>query len=451
MTTPRRKQKLVHLGAEILADALLSLAVHSEEANDLIEQLTAPSTENVQRFKKKLSGLKNREHFYRRGETAKFARELKRLLQEIKSDAADPLTGVELLAAFYEADDTIFRMCDDSNGYVGDVFRHDARELFVDHASRCDDKGKVADIILKVNKEDGYGIRDTLIGCSGLFLPEEVIRRMIMELQKRAEKDNTQHGIFHNLLLVESLARQIKDAPLFERTCLTRCEDPSVAAHKDIAQAYLESGDVETAHSWLKRIPEGETFLAEERDELLKEIYLLKGDSRELTKLLSQRFRNYRSVNTLQALLDVIGPDQRDEVIADAVEQILSSDELQEHEAGFLIAVGKIDEAETYLLNRADQLNGDNYYVLLSLAEDMESRNRHLVTSLIFRSLLLSILRRGYIRSYPHGVRYLRKLDRLAAGISDWGKLMSHEAFKERIMKEHGRKRSFWSKYRAKK
>ena len=55
----------------------------------------------------------------------------------------DPLTGIELVAAFYEADSTVFEMCDDSNGNIGDVFRYDAKELFVDYAIRCNDEKKL--------------------------------------------------------------------------------------------------------------------------------------------------------------------------------------------------------------------------------------------------------------------------------------------------------------------
>jgi hypothetical protein len=88
---------------------------------------------------------------------------------------------------------------------------------------------------------------------------------------------------------------------------------------------------------------------------------------------------------------------------------------------------------------------------MLSLAEAMELENRHLVASLIYRSLLISILERGYTKAYPHGIRYLKKLDKLAATISDWKNFNDHEAFKEQIIQAHGRKRSFWSKYEVKK
>lgn len=85
----------------------------------------------------------------------------------------------------------------------------------------------------------------------------------------------------------------------------------------------------------------------------------------------------------------------------------------------------------------------------MSLANEMEAENRYLVTSLIFRGLLVSILKRGYTKAYPYGIIYLRKLDKLAVRVSNWKECGHHEAFKNQIFEEHGRKRSFWSKYEA--
>jgi hypothetical protein len=143
----------------------------------------------------------------------------------------------------------------------------------------------------------------------------------------------------------------------------------------------------------------------------------------------------------------VIGHDKRDEVVADEVAQILESSVLRESDAEFLISIGKIDEAEEYLLKRADQLDGNHYGSLLFLAKAMESENRYLAASLIYRSLLISILERGYTKAYPHGIRYLKKLDKLATSVTDWINFNHQEAFKAQIIQVHGRKRSFWSKY----
>jgi hypothetical protein len=109
-----RKQKLIELGPETLAETLLDLSIHSDEADDLIDRLIAAPKENVQRFKKKLTDLKRSRRFIDWRGAAGFARKLEMLLQDVKAGVDDPLTGIELVAAFYEADNTIFDMCDDS-------------------------------------------------------------------------------------------------------------------------------------------------------------------------------------------------------------------------------------------------------------------------------------------------------------------------------------------------
>jgi len=446
-----RKKNLVGLGSAALADALLALAVHSEAADDLIERLLATPRQNVQRFKRKLSGLRRSQRFIDWRGSSEFARELEMLLQDLKSGGSDPLTGVELVAAFYEADTAIFEMCDDSNGNIGDVFRYNASELFVEYASRCDDKEKISDTILELNRKDNYGIRDTLIDCADKCLPEPVIRSMITTLQKRAAAEDEGYKKRHHLMLIESLARQIKDAELFEKTRIASWEKLSAAALVDIARVYLESGDVETAHAWLNKIPKGETFQEYERKELLLEIYQKQGNTEKLTELLYQKFKSCHSTNTLQALLDVIGHDKRDKVIADEVATILEGTAMRESDAEFLISIGKMDEAEHYLLKHADRLDGTHYGSLLGLAKAMEKENRHLTASLLYRSLLVSILERGYAKAYPHGIRYLKKLDKLAVKISAWKHFKHHAAFKEQLIAAQGRKRSFWSKYEVKK
>jgi hypothetical protein len=299
-----------------------------------------------------------------------------------------------------------------------------------------------------VNLRDDYGIRDTLIHCAAECLPEDVVREMITTLQKRVDKAINEYGKRHHLLLIESLARQIKDAELFEKTRTACWGTLSNAAFIDIARVYLASGDVERAHSWIQKVPDGNTFQSHERDALLEELYQRQGDSEKLTELLFQKFRSYRCEDALQSLLDVIGHHKRDEVIADELALISESGRFEESDAAFLLALGRVEDAEEYLLKRADQLDGNDYGSLLFLAEVMEAEERHLVASLIYRSMLSSILERGYIKAYPHGVRYLKKLDKLAKRICDWKPFETHGAFQEKIHQNHARKHSFWSKYR---
>ena len=442
-----RKQKLINLGAEALAEALLEYSILSNETNDLVERLIATPQGHIRRFKKKLSSLKHSGLYIDWRGSAAFSRELEMILQDVKSGVDDPVTGIELVAEFYEADEIFFEMCDDSSGDIGAVFKYNAKALFVEYASRCNDNEKIADVILKVNRKDNYGIRDTLIDCAGECLPEPNIREMIATLQKWVDKEKNESKKRHQFWSIGSLARQIKDAKLFEKTCVARLGKLPIAVLVDIARVYLESGAIETAHQWLKKIPDDETFLASERNELALEIHQKQGNTKKLTKLLYEKFRSNHSTESLQELLDVIGQDKQDEVIRNEVAWIEKSTTLRESDARFLIALGKIDEAEVYLLKRADQLDGQFYDSLLSLAETMELKNRHLLASLIYRSLLVSILERGYTKAYHHGARYLKQLDKLAASISDWSSFDHHNLFKTQIFLTHGRKRSFWANY----
>jgi len=113
----------------------------------------------------------------------------------------------------------------------------------------------------------------------------------------------------------------------------------------------------------------------------------------------------------------------------------------------FMIEVGSLRAAETYLLNRIDQVDGRFYEGYLPLAEDMAAFGYPLAASAVYRKLLDSILERARSTIYPHGVRYLRILDKLATTISKWQNLESHEDYFRQLHDLHGRKTSFWSRY----
>ena len=444
-----RKDRLINLGSEKLTDALLELAIHCDTADTLIQRLIASPLENIKRFKNKLSGLKRSKRFIDWRESGKLARDLEMLLQDLKAGVADPVKGVELVAAFYETDESVFGRCDDSSGHVGDVFRFDAKTLFVDYASKCEDKAKVASILLKLNQQDSYGVRDVLIDCASDCLPEPMIRDVIAALQDLADKETEEYGKRHYLRLIESLARQIKDARLFEKKRIAAWGGLSTAACVDVAHVYLESDDTQTAQAWLDKIPMDETFQAHERDQLQIDVYRKQGNTPKLAESLHKKFRLHHSTDALGALLNVIGEDKREKVIADEVALILESSGLRAPDAAFLVAVGRIDEAEEYLLDRAELLDGDNYPRLLSLADSMVSNKRHLAASLIYRCLLMSILQRGSSKAYSHAVRYLKKLDKIASEVDDWTTFADHEAFQQQLHEAHGRKRSFWSRYQV--
>ncbi len=443
----RKKQRLVDLGAEALAEALLALAQRDELANDLLERLVATPSENVQRFKAKLADLKQSQRFVSWRESAGFARELETLLEDLKAGVADPKEGTELLAAFYEADRLVLNNCDDSTGHVGHVYRILAPEIFADYASRCEDKDYLLDLVLKLNRDDGFGVRGALFECAARYLPESHVRSLISRFQGMADGEGNEYSKHYCLSLIESIARQIKDAPLFEKTRTSSRGAPTADACVDIARVYLESGDAGAALSWLGRIPEKDSAHGYDRDRLLLDIHGRLGNKREQAETAWRLFRGHRCAESLQDLLAVMGEDQRDSVIAAETAAILKEETLDLSDAAFLVHLGRIDEAESYLLDRTPQLDGDSYGSLLPLAEAMEANGRAFSATAVYRALLDSILRRAQSKAYPHGARYLHKLDALAPAISDWRNMGTHDAYIEGLRQKHGRKYSFWAQY----
>jgi hypothetical protein len=442
-----RRQRLIALGKEALADALLELAERDEAADDLVKRMTATPGENLRRFKAKLAALKRSRRFVRWGESGALTAKLRILLQDLQAGVKDPVIGTEMIAAFYETDKGVLGHCDDSSGLVGDVFRHDAKTLFVGFAQDCVDKERLARLVVKVNRNDDYGVRDTLVDCAASYLPEPAIRNMIASFQVMADKEPDVYRKRHWLGLVESLARQLGDAALFEKTRIASWGTPSTAACLDIAQVYFESGDAPTALSWLEQVPADETFQADKRDRLLFDVLGSLGEIKKQTAVAWRIFRRHRGKGALEDLLTVIGNDRREAVIHGEVAAILDEKNLSLSNVIFLVDLNRMDEAETYLIERGGQLNGDFYESLRPLAETMETRGRHLAATVVYRALLDSILRRGQTKTYPHGVRYLRKLDRLSTFLSDWRGVLDHDTYVQELHRNHGRKSSFWSRY----
>jgi len=125
----------------------------SEQVSAGIIQMSTdkPKDLNAKSFKSRLSNLKRRRHFVSRSES--YAHELISILEDLKASITEPRAGVEAVAAFYEIDVHILDHCDDSDGTIGDVFKHDAADLFVLYASGCDDKEWLVDLVIKLNKK----------------------------------------------------------------------------------------------------------------------------------------------------------------------------------------------------------------------------------------------------------------------------------------------------------
>jgi hypothetical protein len=394
MDRSEMRKRLIQVGAERMAGVLLNLAERIDEASDVVERLLATPEENVKRFKRRLAGLKRGRKFVDWREVPNFVRKLEGILADLREGVATPETGVELVAAFYECDRSVFERCDDSSGMIGDIFRYDARVLFVRYAAACVEKDWLNGRLLELYENDGYGVRHSLLEVASKFLPERTVYKLISQMWERAEAETA--GSFaadHWRIGVRTLARQMKDAEIYEKAWLASSPDPSAGVCLDIAEVYVEAGDPKVALHWMERVPESNKFQAVKQDSLLLTIYEQLGDREGMTEVAWRIFLNH--------------------------------------------------------LSRAAELDGNLYPQILSLAKPLEETGCLLGAAALYRALLESILQRAVSRYYNHGVRYLKKLDALDPRIDDWRDFTPHESYKEKLAEEHARKRSFWARYTA--
>jgi len=407
-------------------------------------------TQTVRDFKKTVTAAKNSRKMFWRSQAPDLAEMLNQALEQLKQSVRDPQTGVDALIDFYKRDADIFERCDDSYGNVGDVFRMTAADLFVDYASKCPDKDKVAAQILELQEDDGYGVRDALIDKASKFLNKDDVKQLIEKINQRVPTHEEMPHQRKWLYMIESLARQIKDGALFEETRRRNWEGLNGRAYIEIAKVYFSAGDALTAYDRLQKAAECGAQNEHEYSELFRDVSQALGKVEDVTKISWEIFRRTRCKETLNELLMQIGEDKRAEVVYKEVDLIMASKEFNITDAQFLIDVGEGQCAQDYVIARRDQLDGEQYYHLPPLAEHFEAKGSFLAAVIIYRTLLEANLAKALSKYYSHGVRYLRRLDALSGRVSDWHIIESHDMYVQRIKQKHGRKSSFWAKYESK-
>jgi len=442
------REQLTSLGASRLADALIYISSHTKGGTEYMEALLLTPEEAERRFKSRLTGLKRRRKYIDWRGVLDFALELKLIVAILREGVPDPKKGLELVAEFFSLDGRIIELCDDSSGEIGEVFRFDACNLFISYASRCADKSFVSDLLVRLYEHDEYGVRTELVAKASQFLPEKEMRALVADFWERAKgepPDSYEASTWW--IAVELLSRQLGDARLFEKAKLTANPELSSPTCMEIAEVYLENDDPEMALFWMERIPPEDRFRADAQDYLLFLIYEKLENRKKMAETAWRMFLSERNRSTFDMLLRALGESERERVIEEQVKPILESTTLSYEDAAFLVDMGRLDDAAEYLFRNREKLDGDRYSSLLPLAKALEQGGRSLTAIIVYRALLESILARAQSRYYHHGVRYLKKLDALSPSVKDWRGLPPHEEYKEGLLVDHGRKRSFWSKY----
>lgn len=426
-----------------------------------LEMLTATDSELLKKVRAQISGLKRTKRFHDWKSIGRLREKVQQTVQSIGQLKIDPKKGFELVVSFYETDNAVYGNCDDSSVFIADLYKRDARNLLIKFGSQCDKKSWMAEKIFELNEENQYGVRDDVLSASCEFLPETHVRRLIERYCELAseldEKDDSKKADAWNSAsrkywgAASELAAGIKDGPLHETTYRSfwKRESLNAAAWNDIAQVYLDAGDPETALQRLENIDESNGGYQElETEQLRIAAYKAIGSEASIQNvegILRKRLFASPSSKTLSELNQFLDPSQFNALVNDLVSGFSKSQKL---DLAFLeLSLRDIDASisETYLLERSDQIDGDNYYTLAPIAKLFSEKKCPVAATLIYRALADSILKRAISKNYKIAVGYIKRMGKLANDINDWKGHKDHNAYLESLHANHARKTAFWS------
>lgn len=445
MCADEARDRLIGRGAAALADALLLLAQDNEDARGVVERLQALPAENLQRAEAALAQL---QRFARRGrgdEPAPLSAVMQTMLADLRAGDPPARLGCEMVAALLRVADAIVELCGDHDDDINMVCTLDAPAFFAECARTCPDKAWLADLVFDLFRDDRYVVRTRLIDRAHEYLSGAELGALAdrcMAFLAEADRDYERH---RRAKAVESLAIQLGDGALFETARLQVTAAPLAESCLDIAQAHLECGDTEAAAAWLAKIATDGSWTSWRKDKLLLRVCERIGDVQQCAEISWRLFRRDRNPKSLSTLLRFVGEDRRAEIIDEEARLILADPSLSIAAAEFLVEIGRRDEAERYVLEREQQLDGDSYTQLRPLAEALDDAAKPLSASVIYRKLLESVLSRSQSRAYGHGADYLAKLGRLSALVDDWGSRPHHGTWRSNLRAAHTRKRAFWA------
>jgi hypothetical protein len=436
-----RRERLIELGPEKLAYSLLEAAISNPRINELVDRLSSDKRDNLKKYYEGLERLQRQERYYEWRDREIFIARLNDLLKLLEDGASSPEEGIKGIFALYETDGDICESCHD-DGEIGMFFEYDVCDLLIRFSSDCDDHDWIADEAMRLFRYDNYGCRDCLIERASEYLQEAQLRQMIKELEKPSA-DNK--GYWKSC--IKKLAAQLKDQELLEslwrESASGELPEEGVA---ELAELCFENNETGKALAWLEKLPEDSSY-DYLKDELLEKIHRKNGDKEKLSIILFAKFKERRSFDILQELLEVIGEDQREEIIKKEAETIFNIPRFDADDLAFLLDCDMINKAAEYVFKHAKTITGEDYYPLCKTAEKLSKSEQPLAAAILYRALLDSILDQAYSRAYKHAVKYLTQLDALTRQIDNWNGFKTHEDYLAELQEKHKRKHGFWGRY----
>ncbi|RUP25185.1 MAG: hypothetical protein EKK45_21095 [Curvibacter sp.] len=415
----------------------------------MAQRPSASSTE----FKKTLQSWKRSTRYHGYGEATAYGEMLETWLTEVSVEvqSVDPATALALYEQFIELDSHWFEHADDSGGAIGMAMQA-ACGHWLRAAAECRlTPDQAATKLMALFQADHYGGREDLLRKAHLLLPESGLRALVTRFESQMDQvaPALKSGgpkateVFKVSAALTLLSEALHDPDIKVRAVLSYSPEPNALQMESFVQAYLDAGKPREAMTWLQK---NWGHMEGARQSLMAAALEDQGLWDQSQPIRKQLFESCPSVAALQAWLRSTPEADQPSVLSLAKDVAQSA---QDVAAGvsILLELKDVPAAETLVIQRFAELDGQNYGMLLNLADAFEAHGRHAPETLIYRALLVAILERGYAKAYGHGAQYLLRLRALAPWITQWDPLQeSHAEFEAILRQKHGRKTSFWSR-----
>ena len=379
----------------------------------------------------------------------------------------NPIEALELMWRFVALANTVFGRCDDSSGRVIEVFHAAVYDLDELTFNANPDPEGLADQVFTALLENDYGQYDYLISSTTDALGDEgleYLKQSFISLSneptpklKAEEREVIGFGSGRPMFaddyserrterVIKLALQEIADAQgdvdaFIAQKIDTASTVPTVAT--EVAGRLLAAGRVEEAWAAIDAIDEDRRGWIPFEFEMMKvDILNALGREDEAKKFQWLCFERSLHPDHLRSYLKQL-PDFDDiDVEKQAMDYALKFANVHQS-LQFLVMWPSLENAAELVLSRADELDG-YHYELLTPAADMFDAKYPLVSTLLRRALINFALDKARSKRYRYAAGHLHECETLAMSISDFGSFETHETYKLRLKKEHGRKSGFW-------
>ncbi|MCF6197939.1 MAG: hypothetical protein L3J67_00835 [Hyphomicrobiaceae bacterium] len=453
-------EKLLLLGAEALAELVEEACDNDKYLRQRVKMRLA-ALDGVgsldKTIAKRIRHIARSQSFIDWQENPDFARDLDNLRKVITDDiaAADPALAAERMWQFVDLSEVVYERVDDSSGMVATVLQQAIEDLGALWAKVKDrDVKALADRVFIAAQQDAYGIRGEFVAafCKALGKKgrKTLKRRIVKELenipdQAKGEEHNISSSSYDFCRQLQQLADAENDVDAFiwavEKAQRTDTEAT------EVARRLIDAGRAQEALEWLDKARVSRWHTSHDAIDLrIKALEALgRGDEAQAQRW--QYFEESLNETHLQDYLQRL-PDFEDFEAERKAIEVAGKYSDATTALGFLVRRPELEDANALVLARHEELDGDRTKTLGEAADHLSEKHQ-VAATLVYRCLVMSVLKRADTRYYKYAARDLGFCEGLAAQI-EGEDIDSHATFFADVKKLHGLKYRFWEQMEGK-